>query len=218
MDLLAAGRFLQELVLPDDCVGCSRVGPSLCPTCRSQLEPAPASRTAGGVRIASALDYDGVAARVVVAYKNEGRTALASALAPALRAAVGEALCGTTREDVVLVPMPRSRRSAVERGYDPVRLLLRRARLPRRDLLRAVRRPQDQLRLGRAARYDNLAGAFAAVPRARGQRVLLVDDVVTTGATLAEAARAVTAAGGMVLGAATLASTPVPSVAHRSTR
>jgi predicted amidophosphoribosyltransferase len=104
--------------------------------------------------------------------------------------------------------MPPTRRSSVERGYDPVRLLLRRARLPAARLLALTRRGADQARLGREAREANAAGSMRALRTAGGCRILLVDDVVTTGATLAEAARAVTEAGGLVLGAATVASTP----------
>jgi predicted amidophosphoribosyltransferase len=146
---------------------------------------------------------------VILAFKNEGRTGLAPPLATALRSAVAAAVEPVPGDDLLLVPMARTRRSAVERGYDPVRLLLRRAGLPHAEALRLVRRPRDQLRLGREARFANLDGGMAVRMPLAGRRVLLVDDVVTTGATLAEAARSVHAAGGAVLGAATVASTPL---------
>jgi predicted amidophosphoribosyltransferase len=157
----------------------------------------------------SALAYAGVVQPVIVAFKNEGRTNLAAPLAAALREAVAAAVAEVEGDDLLLVPMARTRRSAVERGYDPVRLLLRRAGLPHIDALRLVRRPEDQLRLGREERFANLDGVSAARVPLAGRRVLLVDDVVTTGATIAEATRSVHAAGGHVLGAATVASTPL---------
>lgn len=202
------GALLQELVLPDECVGCGEVGPVLCGACRPALDAVPVSRSIARIPVTSALVYEGVVRRAVVKYKNEGRTTLARPLAVALRAAIEEALAGVEGDGIALVAMPRSRRSAVERGYDPVRVLLGRARLPCLDVLRTAGRTQDQLRLGREERFANLAGALVASDRVAGRRVLLVDDVVTTGATLAEARRAVTAAGGSVLGAATLAATP----------
>jgi ComF family protein len=201
--------FLQELALPVDCAGCGSAGPTLCRECRAHLRPAPLVREVGGVPVVSALAYAGVVQSVIVAFKNEGRTALAPPLAAALRAAVAAAVAEVEGDDLLLVPMARTRRSAVERGYDPVRLLLRRAGLPHTEALRLVRRQEDQLRLGREARFANLRGVSRARIPLTGRRVLLVDDVVTTGATLTEAARAVRAAGGLVLGAATVASTPL---------
>jgi predicted amidophosphoribosyltransferase len=201
--------FLQMLVLPVDCAGCGVPGPALCQDCRARLGPQITGRTVGGVPVTSALAYRGVVQPVIIAFKNEGRTALAPPLAAALRAAVASAVGTVAGDDVLLVPMPRTRRSAVERGYDPVRLLLRRARLPRTDALRTVRRARDQVRLDRDARFANVDRGMAARLPLDGRRVLLVDDVVTTGATLTEAARAIREAGGTVLGAATVATTPM---------
>jgi predicted amidophosphoribosyltransferase len=67
---------------------------------------------------------------------------------------------------------------------------------------------RDQAALPAAQRAENLAGGMAGDRSLRGRDVLLVDDVVTTGSTLAEAARAADAAGARILGAATIASTP----------
>ncbi|MEU9016312.1 phosphoribosyltransferase family protein [Actinomadura sp. NPDC048394] len=77
--------------------------------------------------------------------------------------------------------------------------------------LRQCRRVADQAGLGAKARRDNLSGALEAVGRAplAGRRVVLVDDVITTGASLAEAARALRAAGADVVAAATVAATPL---------
>jgi predicted amidophosphoribosyltransferase len=156
----------------------------------------------------SGLAYDGVARSVLLAFKNEGRTELGPPLAAALLAAVDAAIAaraGGLRPD--LVPMPRTVRSSRDRGYEPVRVVLRRSGLPSVGLLRLVRRGADQTELGRRDRRRNAEGSMRALP-AEGRSVLLVDDVVTTGATLLEAARAVREAGGTVLGGVTVASTP----------
>jgi predicted amidophosphoribosyltransferase len=76
------------------------------------------------------------------------------------------------------------------------------------NVLRHVRRVRDQAELGAHERRQNLHGALAVRPRAAGdlagRRVVIMDDVVTTGATLAEAARALTCAGAHVVGACCL--------------
>ncbi len=75
-------------------------------------------------------------------------------------------------------------------------------------VLTTARVSRDQKALGVADRAENRAGAFVATRRLDGRTFVIVDDVLTTGATLADAARAIEAAGGLVAGAATLAFTP----------
>ncbi|RXZ45882.1 ComF family protein, partial [Agromyces binzhouensis] len=92
------------------------------------------------------------------------------------------------------------------RGYDPVRTLVSRAGFAPADVLRALDRV-DQAALGREARRANSDGSFAAPRTLAGRRFLLVDDIVTTGSTLADATRAIHAAGGSVDAISVLAQT-----------
>jgi predicted amidophosphoribosyltransferase len=110
---------------------------------------------------------------------------------------------------LLVVPVPSSKASVRRRGYRPVEELVRRAgtSVASGRTLVFRRSVADQAGLSRGARAANVHGAMAASRRVRDRRVMLVDDVVTSGASIAEAARAVTAAGGFVVAAACLSHT-----------
>jgi predicted amidophosphoribosyltransferase len=107
---------------------------------------------------------------------------------------------------IVLVPIPTSRSAFRRRGYRVVELVARRAGLRTERLLTVGRVAADQRGLDREARRRNVADSLCARPAA-GLRIVVIDDVVTTGATLEEAARALRASGAEVIGAATIAAT-----------
>lgn len=201
-----------SLVFPVCCAGCDAVDLALCPACTRALQPAPTVRQVGEVTVHSGAVFDGVVARVLRAVKTDGRTGLVTALCPALSAAVAAARAEDSA--ALLIPLPTSRAALRRRGYRVVDLLLRRAALPGTPGLRYRRTPADQRTLDRRERAANLAGTLRADPRLAGLPVVVVDDVVTTGATLREAARALQAAGAVVVGAATVASTPRRRDAH----
>lgn len=128
--------------------------------------------------------------------KYGGEAVVADALGADLGAVVAGGLALGWRVDAI-VPVPLAVGRARQRGYDQAELLARAAErvcgAPRRRLLRRVRDTRSQVGLGRAERAANVRGAFAA--QRAGGSVVLVDDVATTGSTLAECARALRAAG-----------------------
>jgi predicted amidophosphoribosyltransferase len=198
---------LTDLVLPRRCVGCGARGRALCATCTG-TDPVFGRR--GDLTVVSGAAYAGGVRAAVIAYKERGRRDLAGPLAALLSAALAVGWAGP----VVLVPIPSTRRAAVERGGDHVRRLAHRAAarggfrvaIGALDIGRTVR---DSAGLSAPQRAANLAGAMRAQPPPPRDRVaVLVDDIVTTGATLQEARRALEAAGWLVTGAATVASTP----------
>lgn len=195
-----------SVVFPTWCVGCDAPDLPLCPICRAELVPCVSVRHLEGLAVYSALPFDGVAARILRAAKEEGRTGLLGALAPALRATVEAAREDAGPGTLTLVPIPVSPAAMRRRGYRVVELLCRGARLPSHRLLRTHGHAADQRSLGAAERRQNVAGSFRAHGLG-GRRVLLVDDVITTGATLTEAARTLAEAGAHVVAAVTVAST-----------
>ena len=197
------------LVLPVDCAGCGARDRSLCVPCTAALAPDPSHRRlADGTPVVSALDYGGAVRQTVLAFKEQGRTDVARRLAVPLAAAIAAASSARAAgAGAEILPVPTSRAAYRRRGYDPVALLVRRAGLRAAHDLETTRRATQQKKLAAEERAGNREGYLRAVRALDGRSFLLVDDVLTTGATLAEACRAVRSAGGEVVAAATVAYT-----------
>jgi predicted amidophosphoribosyltransferase len=195
------------LVAPVDCAGCGAHDRAMCPSCatglQSRLMRATLEVDGSSLPIVAALPYAGVARRALLALKHEGRTELARSLAPVLLAAVTVAWHGSGAE--LLVPVPGSPAAAARRGFGPVALMARRAGLAVTHALRPVSAAPEQKGLRLEQRLATDAGRWRASSRVSGHRVLLVDDVVTSGGTLRAATRALRAAGAEVAGCAAMA-------------
>ncbi|GAB2741375.1 ComF family protein [Streptomyces bullii] len=203
---------------------CPRCGAALGGSVPRRVRPVPEPRGLPAVYAAAAY-ADGTRA-ALLAHKERGALALSgplgAALAGAVRVGLGEVSGGEGgavgagwvraqggQGPVLLVPVPSARWAVRARGHDPARRIalaaageLRRGGTPARVLavLRQQRAVADQAGLNSRQRMANLAGALAVAPGCAGLlldgRVVLVDDLMTTGASLAEAARTVRAAMG----------------------
>ncbi|MBA3265401.1 MAG: ComF family protein [Nocardioidaceae bacterium] len=167
--------------------------------------------------------YAGVARSALVAHKEQAKLGLARPLGQALAVSVLGVLAahhgrGARVAVVNLVPAPSSRRTVIGRGHDPLLRMtkecakaLRAAavRTSVRPVLAAARQTRDQSGLTARERAENLAGAFCVKSGRRldGQALVVVDDIITTGATASEACRVVGGVGGEVLGVAVVAAT-----------
>lgn len=209
--LPAAAREALDLLFPTWCAGCDAPGAVLCDACVATLEHTAGRvwrRTPDGLGVVSAWEFDGVPARLLRGLKEESRLRLARSLGGGFRGAI-QAACRAWAEaaDIAVVPIPVSRASWRRRGFSCVEVLCRRADHTPYRALGPGRVVRDQRELGRHERGTNIAGAFR-VTRNVPARILLIDDVVTTGATLDEAARILVEGGATVVGAATVATTP----------
>ncbi|MCU1616314.1 MAG: phosphoribosyltransferase [Frankiales bacterium] len=222
---------LADLVLPRTCAGCGRRGAVLCPACvRLLTRPhlaSPRRFPPGFPPTVAAGAYAGAVRHAVISFKERGRAELARPLGAALALAVTGVLAGLPAPPagpVLLVPLPSSAAAMRTRGRDHVRELARRARaelaaggLPVAEarLLRRRGRVRDSAGLSVGDRRANLAGTFLArgAPEPAGAVLVLVDDVVTSGATLTEAAAVLSEGRGAAdvpVLAAVVAATPRP--------
>jgi predicted amidophosphoribosyltransferase len=159
---------------------------------------------ADGTTVFTALRYEGVVRQALLALKENGRTDVAKPLGLALAPALARA----AQPGVELVAVPTSRAAWRRRGYDPVALLCRRAGVELSKVLVHNRSTLSQKTLGIEDRASNLVESMRARQSLVGRKFILIDDVVTTGATFAEASRALRTAGAEVIGGAALAFTP----------
>lgn len=211
-----ATRDAIAVILPVACVGCGVADRAVCDGCLAALEAKPRFVERRGVRAWAALQYAGEVASAIGAYKDGARTDAAGPLARALGAAIGVSLRDLTPGAIEVCTVPSTAAAMRTRGYAPVEVLLARCGIRSSPVLRLARARDDQAGLGAAARRANADGALEARRSLVGRRFLLVDDVLTTGSTVAEAGRAVVAAGGSVAAVAVLAETPLRHAAGSS--
>jgi ComF family protein len=223
----AVNRAL-DLALPAMCAGCGQEGHALCRECGSALdirldaEPGvplglPADLPAPLLQLEWCAPFTGVTRRALHALKYDGERRLA----PLMGRAVARRWAHAGAAGDALVPVPASPDRVRERGYDQAALIAleagRRLSLPVLPLLERTRATTAQFDLDRAARATNLVDAFRvrpavasdSTPRAavdvRDRWLVLVDDVVTTGATLAACAAALLEAGALAVSAVAVA-------------
>jgi len=201
---MSALTKLSQLIFPSRCFGCRVLGPTICSTCRSDWHPHYYKTKFDGLTVHSALVYTPTASKIILAAKESGLRGADELLMDAITHVLEKAIPDNTLYR--LIPVPSSKASQRRRGrsfiVDLVSQISQRTGIPMIDCLQLSRRVLDQSGLHRDERATNLAGAFTLSSRARGE-LILVDDVVTTGATLREAARAVNSQGFQAVGSVT---------------
>ncbi len=222
-----------DLLFPPQCASCGRAGHRICPTCAQLVTPTPPTvcQRCGRVqpaivdqcvhcsgetpfplrRVRAAALHTAPLRDWIHLLKYEGRRDLAPLMARYLAAALDRRDWAevVARIDAV-APVPLHAERLRERGYNQAELLAhglcrQRNLLLRTDLLRREKLTRSQVGLNAAERKENVQRAFIASPACRGLRLLLIDDVYTTGATLRACADAALDAGAVEVYALTLA-------------
>ncbi len=203
-----------DLRYPPKCPFCGHLlekGQLLCPECEGKLPWLSGNRAEREVELTggcvSVVEYDDRVKRAVHAFKFHGKSARSGAFGLLIAQCVKDQ--GITADLITWPPLPKKRLR--ERGYDQAQLLAEKVGkelgLPVVRALKKEHRPAQSEQNDKAARRANVLGAYTAVNAEafRGKRVLLVDDVTTTGSTLSECAKVLRLAGAKAVVCATLA-------------
>jgi ComF family protein len=189
---------LLDLLFPPRCAGCGRQGVAWCPACAAAVEPVDVTPLEGVALIAGGR-FGGPLQRAIHTYKYRGRRGLARQLTPALALAIRAAEPQVDALGFVPLHPQRYQERGFNQAHEIAKLLGKALGLPILPGLERTRITPAQVGLTQAERRQNLTGAFAwQGPIPAPQRLGLVDDVCTTGATLTAAAEAIRLAGGSV--------------------
>jgi predicted amidophosphoribosyltransferase len=209
-------RSMWNALLQPDCLACGlRAGP-VCDACAAAIADCEVEvQRRDGLLRAWAAPHEPPASRMVVALKESGARALTPLLSAVLARPLAQVLLDQPGQSgaVTLMPIPQRPRNRLRRPQDPVvqltlgaAALLGAVGLPVQvsPSLQWVRGGPDQSRLTAADRRGNVHGALRAIAPSGSGRAVLVDDVVTTGSTALEAARAASAVGWNVAAVASI--------------
>lgn len=206
--LTAALREAASVLWPVECAGCGALDVAVCPSCRLLLLEGLVRESLDGLPLVAAAEYAGPVRALIGSLKEHGGRAEARALG----AGLALALAALPRAELVLVPS--SREGMRRRGFDPVALVARAAGLRPGGLRQTASAGAGGAQKERTVvERESAAHGSLVLPKrvARtlvGARVVVVDDVVTSGATVREAVRALRAAGCEPVGIAAVARTP----------
>ena len=195
-----------QLLFPTRCFGCNVIGLPICAKCRREWHPHYYSTQIAKLQIHSGVMYSPIASKIILAAKENGLAGADTLVIDSIIHVLSVARFDD--HNIRLVPIPSSPSARRRRGrsfiVDITSKIGRQLGIPVSDSLELCRKVVDQSGLDAATRAENMHGAFAlkrgAFPRGD---LILIDDVVTTGATLTEAAKVLRLQGLHVLASVT---------------
>ncbi len=199
---------LSHLIFPTRCYGCNSLGLSICTACRHEWIPHYYRTHSSTLIVESALIYSPTASKIILAAKENGLKGADDLLIEAIVHILSKTSSTNSKSNKMyrtLIPIPSSRQSQRRRGrsfiVELTQSISKQTGIPINDCLQVARRVSDQSGLTRVQRNANMQGAFSLKPGAilRGDAIV-IDDVVTTGATLREATRALNSQGSHAFG------------------
>ena len=197
---------LTQLLFPTRCYGCNAIGLSICSTCRREWHPHYYLTHLNKIKVHSAILYSPTASKIILAAKENGLVGADRLIIDAIVHVIKRG--DFTASNARLVPIPSAQGNRRRRGRDFIQEICeeisQQTQIPVLPLLTIVRKVSDQSGLSAKDRASNMHGAFGLKPGMfpRGD-LLLIDDVVTTGASVSEATRALQSGGLRVLGSVT---------------
>ncbi len=208
---------LTEIIFPSRCIGCSRLGISICSECRKQWHPHIYQReinwSGENFPVLSAIQYSPIASRVLLSAKESQIRAADQLIVNGIVHSLNTFV--KRYGSAALVPVPSRKSANRKRGRNFLQEITSQVAVEvgfsSHTLLTHGRKVRDQSALNIVDRSENVSGAFAVNPEFTAQfsagntgpKIIVIDDLITTGATLSEAIRALRTAGFTVLGAVT---------------
>jgi predicted amidophosphoribosyltransferase len=208
---------LSEIIFPSRCIGCSTLGISICSECRQQWHPHFYQReilcSSEEFPVFSSIQYSPIASRVLLSAKESQLRAADQLLIAGMVHALN--LFVNRYGSATLVPIPSRKSATRKRGRNFLQEITlevaKKTGLPYQSLLSHNRKVRDQSNLNLLDRSRNVSGSFSVSRDISanislgniGPKIIVIDDLITTGATLGEAFRALRTAGFSVLGAVT---------------
>ena len=193
---MAIFNELSQLLFPSRCLGCTALADGLCLACATDWQMSYFKTTLADFSVHSSILYTPVASKIIISAKESGVRQADELLISTIIFLLSKITISAN--DFRLVPVPASKKSVRRRGrsfiVDLTQEISRRTGISILDCLEIRGTLADQSGLTRFDREENMRGAFHLTKPARG-KLIVIDDVVTTGATLKEAARAIKSGG-----------------------